>query len=125
MINDLDVSEEIILFLKGFKQKQETYSETENLCYTKISLYLAAKHNIFFNNFLLHPLVLSVGTFFEEKRQIEENQIEFLIATVLEFELTTTKNFLSEDEIKKLIKVYNLLKIKNEPLKAISNGPSV
>lgn len=108
-IKNLDEADQIILFLKQLKIRQEEYSDTELFCYPKISLYLAAKHKLFIPNFLLHPLVLSIKTFYEDRMQIDEEEIKDLLAEVLEFEFLEKETFLTTEELKYIIQVHKNL----------------
>lgn len=105
---------EVIAFLNQMKVKQEEYAETEDICYSKLSLYLAAKNKIFFSNLLLHPLVLTDAAFYETKTRIKASELENLLNEVIVFELTEDYYRLTAPERDRIITLHKRLKLKRE-----------
>ncbi|MEO6303756.1 MAG: hypothetical protein ABIP51_11360 [Bacteroidia bacterium] len=109
-----ETRKEIVDFLTELKEKQLDISETNEIYYPKLSLYLALKKKIFFKNLLLHPLVLINVPFYYKKNKIKESELEFLLLELIEFELTEKVVFLSIQERDKIIKIHKSLKTKRE-----------
>jgi hypothetical protein len=105
-----ETREEIVSYLKELRTKQEEYCDTEDVCYSKIGLYLALKKKILFKNFLLHPVVLEIIPFHSSRAPIEENELESLLAEVLEFELTSEVEYLTKKERDRIIRLHKSLK---------------
>jgi hypothetical protein len=114
------VRDKIVDFLIDLKIKQEEFSDTEEVCYPLVSLYLALKKNLFFKSFLLHPIILMTAPFYRNKKKVEESELEQLLLELIEFELTEKNVFLSSEEFKKVIKVHKSLKAKREKNETVS-----
>lgn len=107
-------NQEIIDYLIEYKDKLKDIAETETICYPIISLHLAAKKKILIKNLLLHPLILKTISFYKKRKTVELNELENLLATVLEFEILNKDTYLKNDELKQVIKVHKSLKKKSE-----------
>lgn len=113
--NDTDIiSNEVVEFLNCLKNKQRQKKDTGNVFYSKIPLYMALKNKIFFKNLLTHPVILVEKKFYEEKQQIETmEELKDELEKVLEHEVSVRKEvFLSVNEFKKIIEVFEKLKKK-------------
>lgn len=103
---------ELRLFLNEISKLQKSYIDTEEICYPKISLYLAAKHKIFFKNLLTHPLILVSRSVFEERIVVNEKELVNLLQEVIEYEFLVSENLLPKER-DKVIKLHKKLKSKN------------
>lgn len=119
-IKNLSVdNEEMIKFLKGLKIKQKNIEDKESLFYPKISLYTTLKYNIFFKNFLLHPIVLKSKKYYEDKNIVDKiEDIVELLGKTLTFELTENITYLTVNERDQLVKVHKKLLKKIEKVES-------
>lgn len=114
-VKDKDLNtKEVFDILTGLKKKQKEIKNTEKVFFPQISFYHALKYNIFYKNLLLHPLVLKKKGFSEEKRCLKtKKELEALLKSVLEYELTTTdKEFLLKEERDAIIQAFRTLQKK-------------
>jgi len=100
------LTKEVIATLKEIKIKQKNMEDKEHIAYSSISFYLALKHNIFYKNLFLHPLVLKTKMFFEDKDMIKEENLNDFFQSIIEYELTADTTFLSTLERDSLIKIF-------------------
>lgn len=120
-IKDEKVKDELVTFLKGIRVRQEELSDTEEVCYPLISLYLAIKKKILFANLMLHPTILTSAPFYDDKERINEKELEKLLLKLLEYEFTENKTYLNKEEVDKVIKVHKSLKNKREKNESITS----
>lgn len=112
-------TKEVEGYIQGLKKKQCEIRGEEKNYYSILTFYHALKYNIFFNNLLLHPLVLKKKNFYEEKKCVKtKKQIKELLAKVCEYEIMKDKIFLETHERDAIIQIYKKLEGRN---KTISN----
>ena len=120
-----EIENEIISFLIELKEIQKDISETEQICYPKLSLYLAIKNKIFFKNLLLHPVILVMSSVYGNKEKIKESELELLLLKTLEYEFTESQVFLIKPEIDTVIKVHKRLKNKREKNESVNSFQTI
>lgn len=104
--------EKIRKYYVSFRAKQLEVENEETLMYTSISLSLAIKNNVLFDDFLLHPKVVKLRKFYEGVFTMKtKKDVANKIAEVLQYELTCDSNEskISESTIKKLIAAHKRL----------------
>lgn len=108
-IKNIDTEAQVLSFLVELKEKQKKLANKDKVCYSSISLHTALKKNIFFTNLLLHPVILKVITYTEERVVCKEEELESKLREVIEYELTSDSEYLTKNERDKIIKVHKSL----------------
>lgn len=104
-INSKEDADTIVSFLNFIKNKQFQNKDTDNIIFTKISLYNAAKFNLI-GKLLSHPLNLVTVPFYEPHSPISPDEIKDFLASVLEYEFINENPHLPIEECDKLIQIH-------------------
>lgn len=116
-VRDIEAStEEAIKFLMALKSKQKELESKEKICYPKISLYTALKHNIFLTNLLMHPKVITEKNFFEQNYYTEGKEFKEVLGEVIKYELVSDQVYLTTEERDNIIKLFRKLEKREEKL---------
>jgi hypothetical protein len=107
--------------LEEIKAKQKELDNVEELYYPTLSFYTALKYDILFKNLLLHPLVLSKKSVFDEDKYTikSKEQVKTMLQKVIEYELTESVSHMIPQERDKLIQIFRKL---NKPTARKKNG---
>ena len=102
-------TDELIKYLTAVTELQKSIEEEKELFITKLPLFLAAKNNLIYSEFLLHPLVTYKVKYYEDVSYVED--VKELLYEVIVYETTCDiKDIkLSQEILNKIIKKYKKL----------------
>jgi len=103
IIKNDQVNNFVLDYWTKLKEIQTEINEEEQI-YCPFAINFAAQNNLFFIDFLFHPIILKKRKFYELIQYNHDKQTLLnCINSVLEYELTSEKNLLSNEDLKKLI----------------------
>jgi len=107
----------LLNFVKQLKEEQNKIQEEDLIAHSKVKLTFVLENKIFNLDIIFHPLALLKLKFYQDPVYIENlvDYTKFLHEIIL-YELDSEQeNFLNHQQLKKVIKEYNLLKKRITP----------
>lgn len=105
MIKDNRQARAMKEYLKSFESMRDIYETEDDIVYSILPIYLAIKYDIIISEFIFHPILVRKRKFYEYVQNIvDKENIINAMTMVLEYELTNDENFMSNKNVKTLIK---------------------